>query len=186
MPTTQTAAPPHRASAAQARILESATALFARNGYNGVSTRDIASIAQVNEITIYRHFPRKLDLYLAVLERGLQQMCLEHGKLTELASAPNRDHALKCAAEVIHTTLTRRPDLTRLLQLSVLDVQTEVESVVRKYMNEVVEVLSHHLRRCSNDGEPTHADPTALVLALFANIFYHQTLHRYFASEQSA
>ena len=37
--------------------------MFANFGYNGVSTRDIANGAGVNEVTIYRHFPRKRDLY---------------------------------------------------------------------------------------------------------------------------
>jgi AcrR family transcriptional regulator len=56
------------------RILTTATELFARFGYNGVSTRDVASAAQVNEVTVYRHFPHKHDLYLAVLESELQQL----------------------------------------------------------------------------------------------------------------
>ena len=61
---------------AEARILSSAAGMFANFGYNGVSTRDIASSAGVNEVTIYRHFPRKRDLYVAVLDAELQQVKL--------------------------------------------------------------------------------------------------------------
>ncbi|MGA8628913.1 MAG: helix-turn-helix domain-containing protein, partial [Terracidiphilus sp.] len=57
---------------AESRILASAAEMFARFGYNGVSTRDIASSAGVNEVTIYRHYPRKRDLYFAVLDTELQ------------------------------------------------------------------------------------------------------------------
>jgi len=61
---------------AESRILESAAKLFATFGYNGVSTRDIAAKAEVNEVTIYRHYPRKRDLYLAVLDAELQHVKL--------------------------------------------------------------------------------------------------------------
>ena len=42
--------------------------MFASFGYNGVSTREIATGAGINEVTIYRHYPRKRDLYVAVLD----------------------------------------------------------------------------------------------------------------------
>ena len=52
----------------------SAAGMFANFGYNGVSTRDIAAGAGVNEVTIYRHYPRKRDLYVAVLDAELQEV----------------------------------------------------------------------------------------------------------------
>lgn len=50
--------------------------MFARFGCNGLSTREIAASAELNEVTIYRHFPRKRDLYLAVLRRELRLVYL--------------------------------------------------------------------------------------------------------------
>ena len=67
------------------RILATATSLFALHGYNGVSTRDIASAAQVNEVTIFRHYPRKHDLYLAVMKSGLRQLHLRGDLLTGIS-----------------------------------------------------------------------------------------------------
>jgi len=58
------------------RILATSASLFAQFGYNGVSTREIASAAEVNEVTIYRHYPRKRDLYIAVLGAELQRVNL--------------------------------------------------------------------------------------------------------------
>lgn len=63
-------------SGAGERILATATHLFSRHGYNSVSTRAIASAAQVNEGTIFRHYPRKHDLYLAGMKPGLRQLHL--------------------------------------------------------------------------------------------------------------
>jgi len=49
------------------RILEAATRLFSEKGYNGVSTKEIASEAGVNEITIFRNFGTKAKLLQAVI-----------------------------------------------------------------------------------------------------------------------
>ncbi len=72
---------------AEARILASAAEMFSSFGYNGVSTRDIASEASVNEVTIYRHYPRKRDLYVAVLDAELQQVKLRGDLLAGIADA---------------------------------------------------------------------------------------------------
>src|SRR3974377_1387183 len=48
-------------------ILAAASQLFARQGYHGTSTREIARLADVSENTIFRHFDRKEDLFWSAL-----------------------------------------------------------------------------------------------------------------------
>ncbi|WP_313406544.1 helix-turn-helix domain-containing protein [Aeromicrobium sp.] len=53
----------------RAQIIDSARAVFARQGYAGSRTREIAAEAGVNEAMLYRHFPSKEELFEAsVLE----------------------------------------------------------------------------------------------------------------------
>src|SRR5204862_1854979 len=49
-------------------ILEAAMELFAKKGFRGTTTRDLASQAEVNEAIIFRHFTNKEELYSAILE----------------------------------------------------------------------------------------------------------------------
>lgn len=49
-------------------ILKAATPLFAENGFNGTSIRDIARAANVSEALLYKHFPSKEALYREILE----------------------------------------------------------------------------------------------------------------------
>lgn len=54
-------------------MLTAAQELFARQGYHHVSMDDIAERAEVSKPVLYRHFPSKLDLYLAVVDdRGAE------------------------------------------------------------------------------------------------------------------
>jgi AcrR family transcriptional regulator len=44
------------------RILEAAEKVFSRDGFQGATTREIAREAQVNEVTLFRHFRSRDDL----------------------------------------------------------------------------------------------------------------------------
>lgn len=52
----------------RSRILEAALQVFAETGYRGATTRRIAQIADVNEVTLFRHFGSKDDLLRSAVE----------------------------------------------------------------------------------------------------------------------
>jgi AcrR family transcriptional regulator len=56
------------ADSARERILRAAEELFAERGYARTTTRAIAERAQVNEVTLFRHFGAKQQLLRAVVE----------------------------------------------------------------------------------------------------------------------
>src|SRR3954469_12747940 len=56
------------------QLLEIALNLFAKKGFNGTTTKEIAIAAGITEAVIFRHFPNKQALYEAVLEA--QSGCL--------------------------------------------------------------------------------------------------------------
>jgi len=49
------------------RILEAATRVFAREGVSGATTREIARLAEVNEVTLFRYFKNKNELLRQVI-----------------------------------------------------------------------------------------------------------------------
>lgn len=53
------------------RIADVATRLFSKHGFSGVTTRQIAKAAKVNEALLYKHFPNKEALYTEIIERKL-------------------------------------------------------------------------------------------------------------------
>ena len=56
------------------RILNAAEALFASQGYDGTSLRQIAEQTGIKEPGLYNYFPGKQALYEAVLHRALNPM----------------------------------------------------------------------------------------------------------------
>ena len=54
-------------SPARKRILDAALEVFSERGFAGATTRDISAKADVNEVTLFRHFDSKKGLYAAVI-----------------------------------------------------------------------------------------------------------------------
>jgi AcrR family transcriptional regulator len=171
---------------AEARILVSAAGMFANFGYNGVSTRDIAAGAGVNEVTIYRHYPRKRDLYVAVLDAELQQVKLRGDWLARIAEARDAKTALARTFELIWATLSNRQDLVRLMQYCSLEMGDDIDPLLRKHLGELVEVIARYLEPWVNKGELRCSSAKTLVLSLVAIILSHRTLHRLFAGDGSS
>jgi AcrR family transcriptional regulator len=171
---------------AEKRILLSAVGLFASFGYNGVSTRDIASSAGVNEVTIYRHYPRKRDLYLAVLDAELQQVKLRGDLLASIAEATSGRAALERAFELIAATLLQKPDLLRLMQYSTLELGDDIDPLLRKHLGQLVEVVAHYLEPWAKRGEIRGPNTKAVVLALIAIVVNYGSLHKLFLTGGSS
>ena len=59
----------------EAQILNAARAIFAKNGYRRTTIDQIAEYLNVGKGTIYRYFTDKKNLFLAVFEQGMGQLC---------------------------------------------------------------------------------------------------------------
>ncbi|MEM8605431.1 MAG: helix-turn-helix domain-containing protein, partial [Cyanobacteria bacterium P01_H01_bin.121] len=65
------------------RITDAAQRLFARQGYDGTTTRDLAQSAQVAEGTLFRHFSNKKAILVEVATQGWVELLTD--LLTELS-----------------------------------------------------------------------------------------------------
>lgn len=166
------------------RILATATELFARFGYNGVSTRDVASAAHVNEVTVYRHFPRKHDLYLAVLESELQQLRFRGDLLARIAEAADGRAALSCAFDLLTKTLMHRPEILRLLQYSALELNETFDPLVRRHLGELIEVVARYLEPWIRNGELRGSNAKTVILTMVGIVVSHSSLQRVFLGKE--
>jgi len=77
--------------ARRAQVLAVAQELFASEGFHRVSMDHIADRAEVSKPVLYRHFPSKLDLYLAVVDaRGSELLAAVEVALAPVEHGPVR------------------------------------------------------------------------------------------------
>jgi AcrR family transcriptional regulator len=159
------------------RILSAAAGLFAKQGYRGVSTREIARLAKVNEITIYRYFPRKHDLFIAALEWEFQGLRVRPELVAQLIGAYDLRSTLHGMFELINDALAQQPNLARLLQFSALEFGVEIEPLYRKYLGNVLDLSIRCLQAWVDAGELQCKDPRLLILSFASAVIMIPTLY---------
>ena len=88
-------------------ILERATLLFWRNGYNGTSMRELVDATGLAKASLYNAFGNKEDIFLAVLNYYIEQkQCISTKPLREIANG--RDALDAYFANLAHNTLENK------------------------------------------------------------------------------
>src|SRR3984885_3644476 len=151
-----------RVSAADRReqILGVARQLFAKQGFRGTTTRQIADQAQVNEAILFRHFRSKEALYWAVLDE-LSRQRNNRGNLQALISErprsdgkPEADEKFFAAvAEGLLERSRRDPNFIRLLIFSGLERHSLSQRFFRTYTTVYWDLLAKYIRGRMREGE---------------------------------
>lgn len=176
----------HRFTAEDRRqqILEVATELFANQGFEGTTTREIANRAKVNEAIIFRHFPSKEELYWAVIEAK----CNAGSARFRLRDRLARGGALRdIFVEIAETMLLRRQQdtsLTRLLFFSALERHTLSERFFRTYIAEYYETLAEFIRERMESGELRKMDPVLAARGFLGMVIYHSLVQELFGAKK--
>ncbi|MBU3916821.1 TetR/AcrR family transcriptional regulator [bacterium] len=100
------------------KILEAALNLFSKNGFHATTTRKIAQHAEVNEVTLFRLFKSKLDLFKEIL-RHVRRVGFDANRLKEIDKPPLE--ALRFFILTLLETLESYPREYRILHHAVLD-----------------------------------------------------------------
>ena len=157
-------------------ILDSAEALFAEKGYDGVSMRLLAETAEVSKASVFHHFGSKQGLYSAVLERASSEfktLILElDSKSGDLRSR------LKVFTEKHLACISQKPMLSRLLLREALDPGSEesyvtTAGVIGESFMQLVDILKDEKENCALKAD---TDPSLLAYLLIAsNVFFFQS-----------
>lgn len=147
-------------------IVESVLPLFAKKGFHGVTTRELAEAAGVSEALLYKHFPSKETLY-----EEIQRQC---GRVREtdpafdrLREMPPGTEKLVAALHLFIHRIATRSDATfpRLVATSLLEDGRFARNFLKGILQRWSGLFSEALReaRRSGDVEDVGADPSSIL-----------------------
>jgi AcrR family transcriptional regulator len=154
----------------QDRMIAAAVCLFARAGFHGTTTKDVAKLANVSEGNIFRYFPTKRDLFLGALESELQKLSFRAETLVRIAQAEDGQAALGAVFEMITETMVKQPELVRLLHFSLLEFGPEIEPAFRRHLRPLAQLVMKNLQRRPCGSDLCDMYPSIGVLSFIATI----------------
>jgi AcrR family transcriptional regulator len=146
-------------------IIKAAIEVFARNGFRGTTTRDLAAHADVNEAIIFRHFNTKQELYRAILEQKLSQgKDARFEEVHRLAQTGNDQEFLENFGN--HFLERHEEDSTfmRLLMFSALEGHELSEMFLSSIAGR--DPLASYIQRRMDDGAFRRMDPNLAARAI--------------------
>ncbi len=150
------------------RLLNAARDLFVRQGITQTTTRQIADLAGVNEVTLFRHFGTKQGLLLAVFGElgvfsGIADLPLEADPTT--AQGSGLQAILMRYVHNCFRALADNPELVRSLVGEAGFYSEEHRRALRLGFSQAQEQLTEYLRRFPN-SELQSVEPDRLYSAV--------------------
>ncbi|MBE9127395.1 MULTISPECIES: TetR/AcrR family transcriptional regulator [unclassified Coleofasciculus] len=103
------------------RILQAGQRLFASRGFNGTTTRDLASKAGVAEGTLFRHFENKKAILIEIATQGWVDI------LTDLLTELSEMGSYKAVAQVMRRRMMRMRENADMMRVCFMEAQFHPE-----------------------------------------------------------
>jgi AcrR family transcriptional regulator len=126
-------------SVTEVRIVEAAAKLFAHNGFKATTTKDIAQLADLNEATLFRYFPRKPELFWAAVKSHVARVKLARDTQISLAADEAPAVVVPLLVTFLLDNLNHQPDLRRLLHVAAFEVP-ESNKMIREHLGPTLNV----------------------------------------------
>ena len=171
------------------QLIEVSIDLFARKGFAGTTTKEIAAAAGVTEAIIFRHFATKQDLYTAILEHMCSRTeAADWMRETQRLMNANDDEAL------IRNLLNAMLGFTRVdsrYERLIMYAALEGNEFAVMHHNELAmpfgEKLLDYITRRQRDGAFVNADPKLVLYALIGPLkFYTSRKYLFGCGEEVA
>src|SRR3954451_2256546 len=131
-------------------VLEAAMEVFGDRGFLGTPTMDVARAAGISQAYLFRLFPKKSDLVLAVVERSNQRVYDTMAKVAAQARATGADPRVAMGESYEELLNDRRLLLTQIHQHAAAAAMPEVAEAARASFAKLFDLVE---RETGGDAE---------------------------------
>lgn len=148
------------------RIARAAVSLFSRQGYHGTSTREIARLADVSEVTVFRYFEHKEDIFLLALDSSFSSIkprmdLFDHGSEKY---AP--EDMVREILSLLIDMAKYSPELTKLVAIAFLELHGKAEDLCFEQLNPLFSAIARYLKTNMEKGRLRSLNPAIVTAAM--------------------
>lgn len=162
------------------RIIDNATILFLKSGYDETSTKKIAKLSNIAEGTLFNYFDTKADLLMEVIEN--QYFDLEDEKL----NVDYEKNIVDVYMENYYKYLKRVLFIPKKIMIHILSILIKSSSKSPKRLKKYAEIDFILIRRIADltkifisKGILKSVDPNELAEIIYGSFFYEFTMYLY-------
>jgi AcrR family transcriptional regulator len=155
------------------RILRAAFQVFSEQGYAGTTTRAIAAVAEVNEVTLFRHFGNKKNLLIAVIDHFSALPDLEAALKDQLTG--DYRHDLLCIGRHFLAMMNQNRKGI-LMTLAEAERLPEVGEMIAQSPARQRQMLGQYLRQQIEQGVVKNLPNPELAAQAFFGMFFEYSL----------
>ncbi len=156
-------------------ILNAAIELFAKRGFEGVSIREIAELADVHFASIRYHFGSKEELYSACISRHGESRL--NSALNFLSTEPKSFIEMKSqltqAIEDVFRIHNENPFLTKLLLQEIESNDHQADAILKKTMVSMSQVYTTFFATCQEKKFIDKALPPIFLTQSLMGVLHH-------------
>jgi AcrR family transcriptional regulator len=157
------------------RIVAAAVTHFARAGFDGATTEEIARTAKVSHGNLFRYFSSKRELFVAAIDAELERLRLRVEILSRSVNAEESGVRSRAVLDWIADTMENERELVRLLMFAILQYDADLEATFRLHLRPIVELLASTWFGSTSDVASSSAVvsfiATIATLNLFQDVF---------------
>ena len=169
---------PSKNSERNDRIVQAAAQLFARQGYHGTSTREIARLADISENTLFRYFEHKEDVFWTALQTSFNGLRIRKDLWDGILACEAPEVVLPQILSLLIETVTFRPQLLCLIVVALIELRWKAESVCHQYLSPIFAAFNLYLTKNIENGRIRNLDPRMITSALAMTVMVHPELSR--------
>ena len=156
----------------KAQIIEAAAQQFADLGYKRATTRKIALAADVTEVTLFRHFGSKQNLFTAVLNQYALQP--DSGGMCEMVLGEDYRQDMLQMGQYTMRIMQERRDAMRMMLCEAAHFP-ELQEVLGQAPRQMRDMIANYLQQRIEAGDIVPRDPHVMAQG-FLGFFFSYTM----------
>lgn len=153
------------------RILDAAMSVFANEGYEGATTRKIAEMAGVNEVTLFRRFQSKENILRQIIIRNRDTILQTLDQIFLTEKEEDLAAGLRSRGLCLMRFMKERIDLMNIL-IAEGRKKPEVASILNSVLQAIIAHLCEYFEFQISKGKMRNVNPKMAALTYFSHLCY--------------